>query len=575
MKNSLTKFFLALTLGIFLFPQSTANAKYSEAWEIDSFASNIYIQEDGTVDITEIITADFSKEAHRGIERSIPYKYENGYNAQIEIISSVNEKGEQWKTKTFKEFGNLYVQMTTKDDSLLKNKNTYKLNYTAENVITFQSTHDEFYWNVNGADWVVPTKNISAAIHLPKEFKEDEISLSCFSGMYGAEERNCKWERISPDTVTFWGLKEFAPYENLTIVVGLPKGTIPPPSKIEKFLWLLKDNPLLPAAPITLILMLLLWYKYGRDERIIKDTVMPHFTPPKELLPSETGTLFDEQVDPKDITASIIDHAVKGNIKITEIDKNDYEFELIKPYKHEKEFEEIILSTIFVKNQTGKKEKLSELKPAFNLNLKKIEKSIIKKMVEDGYFPHSPKTIRAIYGAVGGVLAFLGVYITANIGSLHIINTISVVLSGFIIIIIGNYLPRKTQKGAQSYYELKGLYEYINTAEKDRMKFQEENKILFEKLLPYAIAFGLVKKWANAFEGILKTAPVWFVTSRPWSSGHFTMSNLGDRLNSFSTSAASSLFAPHGGKGGWSGGSGFGGGGFSGGGFGGGGGRGL
>ncbi len=366
MKSYATKFLIAFIVGIFILPQSSANAKYSEAWEIDSFVSDIYIKENGTVDITEIITADFSKEAHRGIERSIPYKYENGYNAQIKIISAANEKGEEWETKTFKELGNLYVQMTTKDDSLLNNKNTYKLNYTAKNVITFQNTHDEFYWNVNGPDWVVPTKNISATIHLPRNFKETEISLACFSGIYGADEQNCKWKITSPNTITFWGVKEFASYENMTIVVGLPKGAIRQPSKIEKLLWFFKDNPLAPAAPITLILMLFLWWKYGRDEKTIKDTIMPHFTPPKELLPSETGTLIDEHVDPKDITASIIDHAVKGTIKITEIEKNDYEFELIKPYKHEKEFEGMILSTIFTKNQTGKKEKLSELHPAFN-----------------------------------------------------------------------------------------------------------------------------------------------------------------------------------------------------------------
>jgi hypothetical protein len=38
-----------------------------ENWEIKSFNSEIYLNTDSSADIKETITADFSKEAHRGI----------------------------------------------------------------------------------------------------------------------------------------------------------------------------------------------------------------------------------------------------------------------------------------------------------------------------------------------------------------------------------------------------------------------------------------------------------------------------------------------------------------------------
>jgi uncharacterized membrane protein len=92
----------------------------------------------------------------------------------------------------------------------------------------------------------------------------------------------------------------------------------------------------------------------------------------------------------------------------------------------------------------------------------------------------------------------------------------------------------------------------------------KEKLKLFEKLLPYAMLFGIEKKWAKQFEGLYTQPPEWF---------H------GNNLNSFSTgyligslgsikSASSAVFtSPQS-----SGSSGFGGGGFSGGGGGGGGG---
>ena len=41
------------------------------------------------------------------------------------------------------------------------------------------------------------------------------------------------------------------------------------------------------------------------------------------------------------------------------------------------------------------------------------------------------------------------------------------------------------------------------------MQFQEKENI-FEKYLPYAISFNVVKKWAKAFEGIYNQPPTWY-----------------------------------------------------------------
>src|SRR2546426_6980179 len=88
---------------------------------------------------------------------------------------------------------------------------------------------------------------------------------------------------------------------------------------------------------------------------------------------------------------------------------------------------------------------------------------------------------------------------------------------------------------------------------------------MFEKFLPFAMALGVEKKWAGAFQDIYREPPEWYRGS--YGPNFYTMGFVHD-MDQMTTRAGSVLSsAPRS-----SGGSGFGGGGGSGGGFGGGGG---
>ena len=90
----------------------------------------------------------------------------------------------------------------------------------------------------------------------------------------------------------------------------------------------------------------------------------------------------------------------------------------------------------------------------------------------------------------------------------------------------------------------------------------------FDRYLPFAMAFGVEKKWARAFEGIYTQSPNWYVGP---SVTHFSASRFSSSLGNLSSAASSTLASsPRS-----SSGSGFGGGGSSGGGGGGGGGGGF
>lgn len=574
--------FFALTISTFAEIQNTE----IQNWEVPSFHSDITIDEKGKVSITENIVADFTNEAHRGVGRSIPYEYTGtglfNYNAQLKFLSATDENGNSQENDVYKENGYLNVDMYAPGGEILNSKATFVLKYTADNVIGFFDDHDEFYWNVNGVDWVVPMKKVSATIHLPKNLTREQLNGACFTGEYGSTEKNCEISTIDGQTMEFKTTKPLNAYENLTIVVGMPPKTITPPSQLEKLWRIFIENWGIPFAILTFIIMFYIWRKHGRDDQSVSDTIMPHYEPPKGMSPTETGIIIDENMEAKDVTATILDYAIKGFIRINEIEtkgvlftSKDCELELLKPYITTKEHEKIILSAIFTSNEAGEKTKISELKNKFYVHIPKIEKSVMEQLIKDDYFPHNPATVRKTYMGIGTVIAFSGAFI-GNALFMSPASTIGIFCAGVIVAIFGYRMPRKTKKGTETYYQLKGLFEYINTAEKDRMKFQEENNIMFEKLLPYAMAFGLIEKWAKAFDGLIQNPPNWYHTNRPWGSHGFTMIYFANSLNSLGNDLSQSLASRPGGKGGgaWSGGSGFSGG-SSGGGFGGGGGHGL
>jgi uncharacterized membrane protein len=142
------------------------------------------------------------------------------------------------------------------------------------------------------------------------------------------------------------------------------------------------------------------------------------------------------------------------------------------------------------------------------------------------------------------------------------------VLSGIIVAGFGRIMPARTTQGTRALEGLLGFEEFLSRVESDRYDRVVKTPDLFERFLPYAMALGVEKNWARAFEAIVTTAPAWYQGAdvAHFNSRGFTarMASMASRTGSTMTSAPRS-----------SGGSGFGGGGSSGGGFGGGGGRGF
>ncbi len=283
------------------------------------------------------------------------------------------------------------------------------------------------------------------------------------------------------------------------------------------------------------------------------------------------GTIIDETVNSRDMTAEIINLAVKGYLKIKREETKNFwrtyhEYRLIKLHEADgslKDFEQRLLKNFFKK---GSDIKLSELKDEFYKDLKLAKNEVYQSLAKK-YFAQNPQTIRLKYLTIAFIIVSLGFLFGGFLGGLGIV---AIIISAIIIAIFSFIMPAKTIDGVRAKEHILGLKLYLTVAEKDRLKFHnapEKNPRTFEKLLPYAMVLQVEKEWAKQFEGIYRQPPSWYDDS---SGNMFTALYLISSLDSFRSQAYTSMASSP--SSASSGGSGFGGGGFSGGGFGGGGG---
>src|ERR1700676_4247502 len=108
-------------------------------------------------------------------------------------------------------------------------------------------------------------------------------------------------------------------HEGLTVVVGWDKGFVSQPSSSDLVQQFLESNWPIFFPVLVFVFMFWLWYTRGRDPRLAPIAVQ--YEPPEGMTPAEAGTLVDDDAAMRDITATIVDLAVRGYLVIEEKDK--------------------------------------------------------------------------------------------------------------------------------------------------------------------------------------------------------------------------------------------------------------
>ncbi len=584
MKHFLRYIFLLVPIWalIFALKPIPVSAQSDAGWEITNFHSDITLNPQTIVDVTETIDVDFRSLDKHGIYRNIPIKYSsklgNSLNIRFKLKSITNSTGQKIPVSASNQ-GNVIQLKIGDPDHTISGKQTYIIKYHISRVITRPNEHAEFYWNVTGEDWPVIIKESSVTINAPDRAILNSI---CFTGRFGSQNKDCI--SIQDQNTLKSGSKiPLRPGEGFTLAVSLDQGKFQFPTPTQELIQTLQDNWPYIIPLFTLIAMLRLYWVYGRDKQYknifhesseietvpLFQSINPQtvYAPLNRILPGEAGTLVDETANLQDITATIIDLARRGHINIKELPKSsffgktDYEF----TYKEKDEsklapFEISILNLLFNTRRERTPVLISKLKDHLDTrtSLSEAKDKLYEYMVKQGYFYSSPNTTRTRWLIIGLVLAGVGVGLLSSLG---IPWAVAAILSGIIIAIFSPFMAARTPKGRKLLREIVGLKEWIRIGAWREQIHEKHN--FFEEVLPFTIAFGLTQKFINALnDAELKE----FTQSTGWFHGSpHGFSNSFSSLNSSINSSVASISSAS------SGGSGFSGGG-SGGGFGGGGG---
>lgn len=545
------RLFLALLLGLSLLGQ---------AEEIRDFSVTLAIGGDGVVEVTEEISVFFDFPRH-GIVREIPtsYRLPTGETFRLRLeLEGVTVDGDPVPFQRSWEGGNLILKIGNPEVTV-SGLVPYTIRYRMLRALRRYEDEVELYWNAIGTEWSMPIRNFRVEVIPPPGVDQDSLRWSGYQGRYGS---TFPFELRFADGKLFGAGQDLLPGQGVTVAVRVPASAVSLPGLGQEILWFLEDN-VYAAIPLFILLgMIFVWWRWGRDPKL--GTVAPEFTPPPGVGPAEAGFLVDDRFDPRDFAAGILSLAVKGWLRIREED-GDFEFVSQEGEKDLTPYEDALREALLAGKESRQ---LSQLKYKMYEKMSGLSAKLVLDLVGRGFYRGNPDAVRQNWWALGAGILVIGAILGVFTSSLYL--GLAVGISGVIVLLFAPFMPRKTELGMEALRRIRGLSEYIQRAEVERMEFAAKEKH-FEELLPYAEALGLTEVWTDKFAGLLREPPRWYEGRGPWVPAVF-----GTRILALERAAyAAATTAPRTARSGrgWSGGSGFGGGGFSGGGMGGGGGR--
>lgn len=272
-----------------------------------------------------------------------------------------------------------------------------------------------------------------------------------------------------------------------------------------------------------------LWYTRGRDPQV--GPVAEYLSePPDDLGPGAAGTLIDEVAGPTDVISSVLDLARRDVVHMEDKD-GKIEFELVKQGATDIDSsEQELLDAIFGPGAaTGTRVTMAQVQQTFVSRQKQIHDGYYQELVDHKFFTVSPETTRVRWKRAAKLIPVVTIAIVVLIlvltggttGWMWFPIVIGIILT-LVASALASAMPRKTLAGAESAAKWRAFKTYLQDIEK--YEKLDESKAIFDKYLPFAVAFGLESSWVAKFAQVDTPMPDWFGgnwagSANPWGGG--------------------------------------------------------
>lgn len=275
--------------------------------------------------------------------------------------------------------------------------------------------------------------------------------------------------------------------------------------------------PLSLAGGALLLGGLAVWLAHRRIGRDASGAVQPklvaQFHPTGEgesefqlldgVRPGEVGTLADERVDPIDVTATLLDLAVRGHLLITELPKQSAhastEWTFTRRAGEDKlsDYERTLLNA--VAPTSGEAVRVSNLAGAVGSVIEQVQSELYDEVVQRGWFGRRPDTTRNTWARLGWVSLAVAVAVAVALVAFTTFGLLGLALIGLAlgVLFVGQEMPARTAAGSGVLVGLdilRGdlLTHDLTTLPKGRAAAE------LSRVLPYAVVLGGKERWLQA-----------------------------------------------------------------------------
>ncbi|MGJ3508834.1 DUF2207 family protein [Enemella sp. A6] len=270
-----------------------------------------------------------------------------------------------------------------------------------------------------------------------------------------------------------------------------------------------------------------------------------------DVRPGHVGTVADERVDPIDVTASLLDLAIRKHLVIEELPREtefaptDWVFHRVDgPTDDLPPFEVELLDAV-APAAADTPVKVSTIGPAINESIGRVQSALYDEVVDKGWYERRPDDTRSAWNRWGFALLGLGIVLTIILAIFTQFGLVglAVTLVGLGLLFVAQEMPSRTTKGAALLAGLGALRGELLTHPTDQMPPGHEYRELSE-VLPYAVVLGGADRWLKALvdadddETSDERDLFWYHGPEGWH-----MRDLPASLRNFVTTVSGSLFA--------------------------------
>ncbi|MDT7800632.1 MAG: hypothetical protein QOI78_4065 [Actinomycetota bacterium] len=456
---------------------------------------------DGSLSVTETVTVPGGQQ----LVSRVPLR-----------VSAGDDQDRVFAVRDVKTEGAATSQVTGDQLVLTFTGGTSTVTYLVDGVVADQSGRQQARWQAaSGFDG--PVAKLTASFIAPSP----ELSpVDCFAGPIGSS-RRCTLAELDHTGVVRLEQNDVPPGDRVDLLVGLPANTTPATAKFADIGLLAGAFAMTPLTGIVFAVLLALLIAAavfvvrrrkqdagaltaatGPVEVLLRDGERVYFASPDGVLPGQVGTVIDETVDVVDISATVVDLAVRNYLWLAEVPGPDWQLARRNPPdEHLHDFERAVYETLLPEGTDAVL--VSQLRARGGLDLRRISDAMYADVVTKRWFSRRPDTARGRLTWLGAGIFALGLVVTAiltfTVGDALL--GVALALAGLGVAAAAVLLPSRTARGRVLVGQVRGLLHYLHHAKAEDIP-PGDREMVFSRSLPYAVVLGDTERWLGTFAAL-------------------------------------------------------------------------